>query len=172
MDTVLKFDRVVLTKELDDKFKQVGEVFEIANVFDNSFLLRSAKTKVALGVVSFEDFNDHFTHEKKLKGWTPWTQFVGFDGQNDASYRTNGKKVQVRFLTSKIKAEACCCRDDEFNLSFGLRVAYLRCLNKALLEQKTVYEERKNAYEAKINDVNSELAENETILKKMINSLE
>ena len=112
MDTVLKFDRVVLTKELDDKFKQVGEVFE----------------------VSFEDFNGHFTHEKKLKGWTPWTQFVGFDGQNDASYRTNGKKVQVRFLTSKIKAEACCCKDDEFNLSFGLRAAYLRCLNKALLE--------------------------------------
>ena len=28
MNTTLKFDRVVLTKELNEKFKQVGEVFE------------------------------------------------------------------------------------------------------------------------------------------------
>ena len=158
MNTTLKFDRVVLTKELNEKFKQVGEVFEIANILDNSFLLRDSHTRVALGVVSFEDFEKHFVHEENFKGWTPWTQFVGFDGQNDASYRTNGKKVQVRFLTNKVRAEACCCKDDEFNLAFGLRVAYLRCLNKALSEKKMSAER--------------ELAENENILKKMINSLD
>lgn len=157
MNTTLKFDRVVLTKELNDKFKQVGEVFEVANILDNSFLLRDTKTRVAIGVVSFEDFDSHFTAVEKVKGWTPWTQFVGFDGQNDASYRTNGKKVQVRFLTSKIKAEACCCKGDDFNLAFGIRVAYLRCLNKVLTEKK--------------NAAEREIAENENILKKMINSL-
>lgn len=157
MNTVLKFDRVVLTKELNDKFKQVGEVFEIANVLDNSFLLRDSRTRVALGVVSFEDFERCFSVETNRRGWTPWTQFAGFDGQNDASYRTNGKKVQVRFLTSKTKAEACCCNGDEFNLAFGLRIAYLRCLNKVLAEKKMAAER--------------EIAENENILKKMINSL-
>lgn len=158
MNTTLKFDRVVLTKELNEKFKQVGEVFEIANILDDSFLLRDSKTRVALGVVNFEDFENHFVLEEKRRGWTPWTQFVGFDGQNDASYRTNGKKVQVRFLTSKIKAEACCCKDDDFSLAFGLRIAYLRCLNKALTERKNLAEH--------------EIAENENIIKKMINSID
>jgi hypothetical protein len=157
MNTTLKFDRVVLTKELNEKFKQVGDVFEVASVLDNSFLLRDSRTRVALGVVSFEDFERCFVPEEKRSGWTPWTQFIGFDGQNDASYRTNGKKVQVRFLTSKIRAEACCCKDDEFNLAFGLRVAYLRCLNKALAEKKFAAER--------------EIAENENVLKKMINSI-
>ena len=158
MNTVLKFDKVVLTRELNEKFKQVGEVFEIANILDDAFLLRDSKTRVALGVVSFQDFEKCFVTMGRFKGWTPWTQFIGFDGQNDASYRTNGKKVQVRFLTSKVRAEACCSKDDAFNLAFGLRVAYLRCLNKILTKQK--------------NDAERELAENENILKKMINSLD
>ena len=158
MNTVLKFDRVILTKELNEKFKQVGEVFEIANILDNSFLLRDSKTRVALGVVSFEDFENHFVQEPNYKGWSNWTPLVGFDGHNDAVYRTNRKKVQVRFLTNKVRAEACCCKGDEFNLAFGLRVAYLRCLNKALTEKK--------------NKAEREIAENEHILKKMINSLD
>ena len=52
METILKFDRVILTKELNDKIKKVGDVFEIANILDNSFLLREAKSRVAVGVVS------------------------------------------------------------------------------------------------------------------------
>ena len=164
MNTTLKFDRVVLTRELNEKFKQVGEVFEIANIIDNSFLLRSAQTKVALGVISFEDFEKHFVHEENFNGWTPWTQFVGFDGQSDAVYRTNRKKVQVRFLTSKVRGEACRNKDDEFNLAFGLRVAYLRALNKAREKQKIELED-------KLGMVNSEIAENKAVLKKMINSL-
>jgi hypothetical protein len=126
--------------------------------------LRDSKTRVALGVVSFEDFEKHFIHEENFRGWTKWTPLVGFDGQSDCSYRTNRKKVQVRFLTNKVRAEACCCNGDEFNLAFGIRAAYLRCLNKALSEQR-------NEYENKLKTINSEIAENETILKKMINSL-
>ena len=55
MNSTLKFDRVILTKEFNEKFKKVGEVFEIANILDDSFLLRDSKTKIALGVISFED---------------------------------------------------------------------------------------------------------------------
>ena len=164
MNTTLKFDRVVLTKGLNERFKQVGEAFEIANILDNSFLLRDSKTRTALGVVSFEDFENHFVTEENYRGWTNWTPLIGFDGQSDCLYRTNRKKVQVRFLTSNVRAEACCCKDDEFNLSFGLRVAYLRCLNKALSGQKA-------EYEGKLKVVDHEIAENETTLKKMINSL-
>lgn len=164
MNTTLKFDRVVLTKELNEKFKQVGEVFEIANILDNSFLLRDSKTRVALGIVSFEDFENHFVHEGNFKGWTKWTPLIGFDGQSDAFYRTNRKKTQVKFLTTKDRGESCCHRDDDFNLSFGIQLAYLCALNKAREKQKIELEE-------KLKMVNCEIAENENIIKKMVNSL-
>jgi hypothetical protein len=165
MNTTLKFDRVILTKELNEKFKQVGEVFEIENILEGFFLLRSVKTKVAVGVISFEDFENHFVHEGNFKGWTKWAPLVGFDGQSDAFYRTNRKKVQVKFLTSKVRGEACRCKDDDFNLSFGIQLAYLRCLNKARAIQKAELEE-------KLKSVNCEIAENETIMKKMVNSID
>ena len=164
MNTVLKFNRYVLVKELNEKFKKVGEHFEIANVLDDSFLLRDAKSKLALGVVSFKDFERCFVPVENHKGWTDWTPMVGFDGQSDAYYRTNGKKTQVKFLTNKVRAESCRHRDDEFNLYAGINIAYLRALNKALEKQKTEYEE-------KLKMIHHDIAENENILKKMINSL-
>lgn len=166
MKTTLKFSRVVLIKELNDKMKKVGEVFEVANILnDDSFLLRDAKSKIAIGVVSFEDFEKHFVHEENFKGWTGWTPIVGYDGHNDAFYKTNRKKVVVKFLTNKVRAETCCNKTDDFNLAFGLQIAYMRCLNKA-------YEKRKAELEAEYRAINMEIAENEHILKKMINSLD
>ena len=165
MDTTLKFDKVILTKELNDKFKQVGKTFEIATILDGSFLLRDAETKVALGVVNFEDFDKHFVHKENYKGWTSWCPLVGFNGQSDAFYRSNNRRVQVEFLTDKVRAESCCHRDDTFNLSFGIRMAYLRAYNKAMERQKTKYEE-------KLKEINHEIGENKTIMKSMIDSLE
>lgn len=165
METVLKFDKVILTKELNDKIKKVGEVFEIANILDNSFLLRDGKTRIAVGVVSFEDFEKHFVPVSNFKGWTSWMPITGFDGQTDAYYRTNRRKIQVKFLTDKVRAESCCSKDDEFNLSFGLHIAYLRALNKALTNRKAEYEKA-------LKMVDGEIKDNEHIIKKMISSLE
>lgn len=165
MNSYLKFDRVILTKELNEKFKKVGEVFEVASILENSFLLRDSKTAVALGVVSFEDFENHFVHEENFNGWTNWMPIIGYDGQSDAYYRTNRKKTQVKFLTNKVRAESCCNKTDNFNLAFGIQVAYLRCLNKSLEKRKAVLEEE-------YRKANREIAENEHIMKKMINSLE
>lgn len=164
MNTVLKFDKVILTKELSEKFKQIGEAFEVANISEDAFLLRNAKTKVAIGVVNFTDFEKHFIREENFKGWTSWTPLVGFDGQTDAFYRTNRKKVQVKFLTDKVRAECCRNVKDDFNLSFGIQLAYLRCLNKARVKQEAELEE-------KLRMVKHEIAENESIIKKMVNSL-
>ena len=165
MDTVLKFDKVILTKELNEKIKQVGETFEVANILEDSFLLRSAKTKVALGVVSFEDFERHFVATSNFKGWTKWQPLVGFDNQSDAFYRSNGKKTQVKFLTTKVRGECCCCKTDDFNLAFGIQLAYLRALNKARNKQRI-------ELEGKLNMVEHEIAENNTIIKKIVNFLD
>ena len=164
MKTVLNYDRVILTKELNEKIKKVGEVFEIANTFDDSFLLRDGKTRVAIGVVSFEDFESHFVHEENYKGWTNWIPITGFDGHSDVFYKTNRRKVIVKFLTDKVRAEACCAKEDEFNLSYGVQLAYLRCLNKAL-------QKKKDEYEKAIGDITLEMSDNNNIIKRMIGSL-
>ena len=171
METVLKFDRVILVKELNDTIKKVGEVFEIANILDGSFLLRDAKTRVALGVVSFDDFEEHFVHEQNFKGWTQWMPIVGFDGQTDVYYKTNRKKVMVKFLTDKVRAESCCSKVNDFNLSFGIQLAYLRCLNKAWAKKKNEYETMLNEYRTKLAAANSEIVDNERIIEGMIHSL-
>lgn len=165
MNTILKFDRVVLSKELNDKFKKVGESFEIANIFEDSFLLRETRSKIAVGIVSFEDFDRCFVPEENVKGWTQWTQFVGYDGQSDCFYRTNHKKVQVKFVKDKVRAEACCCKGDEFNLSFGIQLAYIRCLNKAMSSKV------KHLYE-KVHKFEEEICDNIEFEKKLINSLD
>lgn len=101
---------------------------------------------------------------EKVTKWTSWKPVVDCNGQTDAFYRNNGKKTQVKFLTDKVRGECCCCRDDEFDLSFGIQLAYLRCLNKARERQKAELEETLKAIE-------HEIAENKTIIKKMVNSL-
>lgn len=171
METVLKYDRIILTKELNEKFNQVGEVFEIASILNNSFMLRDARSKIALGVVSFDDFDRCFVKQDEASGWTPWTQFIGIDGQTDAFYRTNFKKVQVRFLTDKVRAESSCNLkfNDEFNLFFGLQIAYLRCCNKALLKRKRELEAE---FETELKRIVCETTDNNKIMEKMINSLE
>ena len=165
MDTVLKFDRVILTKELNERIKKVGDVFEVANILDGSFLLREAKTKVAIGVISFEDFEKHFVKEEEFSGWTKWTPLTGFNGQTDALYRTNRRRVQVKFLTANVKATAFCNRKDDFNLFFGVQMAYMRCLNKAWSKQKASLEEA-------LKIVNQEMTDNKRSIEDMINSLD
>lgn len=102
--------------------------------------------------------------ENTKSKWTNWMLLTDLDGQTDAFYRNNGKKTQVKFLTSNVRAECCCCKDDDFNLSFGIQLAYLRCLNKARTKQRIELEE-------KLNMVEHEIAKNLTTIKKMVNSI-
>lgn len=181
METTLKFDKVILIKELNDTIKKVGKVFEIANILDGSFLLRDAKTRVAVGVVSFEDFEKHFVHKENFSGWTQWTPLTGFDGQTDAYYRTNRRKTQVKFLTDNVRAESFLNvkEGDEFNLRFGIQLAYLRALNKAHSKKAAKYEEELKKCEEELKKceeelkrTNIEMVDNERIIKKMIASLQ
>ena len=164
MKTTLKFDKVVLVKELNEKFHKIGEVFEVANILDDSFLLRDTNTRVAIGVVSFEDFEKHFVHESNFNGWSKWQKFNGFDGQTDCFYKTNRKDVEVKFVTDKVRAKSYLHKGDDFSLSFGLNLAYLRCMNKALVKKK-------NKFEEELKQINNEIADNERTIQKMINSL-
>lgn len=164
MESTIKFDRVVLVKELNEKFCKIGEVYEVANVLDNAFLLRDANTRVAIGTISFEDFEKCFVHEENYNGWSSWQKFSGFDGQSDCFYKTNRKDVEVRFVTDNIRAKSYLHKSDDFNLTFGLNLAYLRCMNKSL-------EKKKIEYEKELKKINKEIADNNKTIEKMISSL-
>lgn len=99
----------------------------------------------------------------KLSKWTEWTEV----GIIDAMYKTNFKKVRVRLTSDNIVAESCCCKDDTFNLSFGIRIAYLRCLVKALEKSKSKCEDANE-----IKNVDGAITAIETSIKEMIDSLD
>lgn len=163
MYSVLKYDEVVLIKEFE-KLKQVGEIYEVANITENSMILRTKDTKIAVGVIGINDFYVHFRKFKEVTGWTNWIPIVDDFGSLICYYRTNFKKVQVQ-LHEKYKAEASCHALDEFNVSFGIKLAYQRCRIKHLNDLK-------NTYENSLKKTESELMQCKHNIKKMINSLE
>ncbi len=62
MFNVLKGDVVTLIRAMGD-LKLVGETFEVANVTETAIVLRDIKTKIAVGAVNIDDFDEyhHFT---------------------------------------------------------------------------------------------------------------
>lgn len=72
--------------------------------------------------------------------WSEWylkeirfTDINGKDIRRNYSYRTNGKKVQVK--CGAFKAEASCCENDEFEIEKGLKLAKERLIAKWLDHQ-------------------------------------
>lgn len=127
---ILRGDKVILLKEMGE-FKKVGETFEVANITDTSVVLRNVNTKVAVGVIAIDSFKEYFEKSEKetTYEWTKWQPFRDADGSLIGYYRTNQKRVQVK-IPSGVRAESTCYKDDEFNLYFGMKLAYHRCLDK------------------------------------------
>lgn len=152
-------DKVVLAKRFD-RYNKVGEVYEIGNITDNGFIIRDAHSRIAIGLVSFHDFFSCFEKQEDKK-WTDWNiaHYDG-DGDNDMdvliNYRTNGKRVEVKAFG--YKGVASCMPDDNFNLSKGIYIAFLRCKLASLeKEHSRLLKEYGNTY-LKMNRVNSTLA--------------
>lgn len=159
---IVRSDRVVLTKEMDN-LKTVGEIYEVANITETRVVLRDKTTKVAVIAVDIDEFDQYFTKVDNVKkSWTDWCYLVDHIGNIVGFYRTNYKKVQVR-TNDNFRAEATCCKDDEFSLFFGLQLASARCNAKAL--KKTEEE-----YETKLKEVRSAIVENKNYIKKLIRS--
>lgn len=168
--TVMKYYKVVLVKEFG-RLNTVGKMYEIANITDTTFILRDAKTKVACGVIDIKDFEEYFEKFETLEfnGWTNWKPIVNPNGEVFAYYRTNFKKVQLKMNTSNnsvIRSEATCNKQyDDFDVEFGIRLAYERCLNK-------YFKSLRLEYNKILNDVQSELRANENRIKRMLINLE
>lgn len=166
---VFKYDKVILIKEYSDRLNKVGESFEVANITETSFILRDSVTRVAVGSIDFKDFEKYFKKAEEFKGWTKWCAFIG-EGDKTGFYRTNMKKTEVRF--NGVKSSAYCSKADEFDLYFGVNLAYYRCLIKSLVKYRKEIAEKIRDYELVLKNINSDIKDIEVNINKMVESLE
>ena len=168
-------DRVVLINEVGN-LNTIGQVYEVARMTENFIVVRDCETKVAVASINIEEFGNYFAKEKEHNGWTKWSEVVDPRGNMIAQYRTNNKKVEVRITNDMlgypdkkvIRSTATCSQGDEFNLAFGVQLAYLRCEQKYLRNEINEYCEIID----QMNNCESRLVENKSIIKKMLVSLE
>ena len=147
-----------------DKLKNVGQIYEIANIVDNFIVLRDEKTKIAVGVCDIVAIETHFTKYEKFTGWTQWNRLINGRGDVIAFYRTNGKKVQVRTVDG-FRGEATCNKCDTFDLWFGIRLAHARMQLKIMSKVKTQCEDV-------LKEAKKEEHDNKVLIKRMYASLD
>lgn len=133
-------DKVVLTNTFG-KLNQIGNIFEIADITtNNKIIIRDATSKIAIAAIDVDDLEKYFRTIESVKNiWTKWNHIIDCDDSIIGIYRTNFKKVEVRVNDSKgnlITGRAFCCKDDTFNLTFGIRLAYMRAIRKAYISNK------------------------------------
>lgn len=167
---IMRNDKVVLIKAMD-ALKKVGETFEVANITETKIILRDVNNKVAVGAIGIDDFEIYFKKAEEVSGWTQWEKLTDRVGNVIAHYRTNGKKVQVR-TPDGYRAETTCNKGDDFNLFFGIQLAYNRCLMKSLNDEEVSLMEAIEDLEDELNVIRSAQSETKHTMKMMINSLE
>lgn len=161
---VVRNEKVILIKEMGN-MKMVGQVYEVANITDTAVVLRDVNSKIAIGAVNIDDFDKYFKswEESDSVEWTKWQRMIDQQGNSVAYYRAKGNKVQVRTVDG-FRSEANCHDVDEFNLVFGVQLAYERCVAKHLKKSEAEHEEA-------LKRIHSDMAENQNRMKKMVNSL-
>ena len=107
----------------------IGQQYEIGGITDDHIIIRDAQHRIAIAACDYKDFDTYFIKSIEQKSWTAWSAIIDENNNIVGSYRSNGKKVQVK--TGKVRAEASCCPHDTFNLALGVQIAFLRCQIKA-----------------------------------------
>lgn len=164
---ILRMKRYILIKDFENLV--VGKAYEVANIMDETVVLRDASSKLAVAIIKIEDFEEYFVESEKAHAWTPWTAFRNEQG-GTSFYRTNGKKVEVKHEGTKSAAYRS--KADDFNLYFGVNLACLRCEVKKALKDMKKLEEHRNMIDSAIRELEGEIKDRKNLIKTMINSLE
>ena len=167
---VLKNEKVVLIKPMGN-LNSIGNVYEVANFTDKKVVLRDERTKIAVASVALDEFETYFAKKESMNVWTDWHDIVDGSERVLGFYKTNGKKVKFK-LPDGTKSEATCNKDDDFNLAFGIRLAYERCMIKFWKQWKSDFEEEIKAIEEEMKNCDSKIAESRNTIKRMIRQLD
>lgn len=163
--TVLRGDKVVLIKPFD-KMQNVGNMYEVADFTSTNIILRDCVTKVAACAVSVVDFSNYFDKvENAIGKWTKWQTIIDANDSTVGMYRTNYKKVEVKifyFSNNKcdsitLKAKSTCNKVDDFNLTFGIRLAYMRAIRKFYKIQMKDCINKVTEYQTQISNISKNI---------------
>lgn len=130
---LIKGDKIKLVKDMQPF--SIGDIFEVVNVSDDGVI--TIKNKYGQGIMSYDIFTKYF-EKIQPREWTKWKN-IEVQG-NVIKYRTNGKRVMVRY--GIYVAIANCHPDDVFDLDTGLQLAISR-LNYKIAKQVLINTERK-----------------------------
>ena len=172
---ILKGDKLVLIREFD-KFKTIGQCYEVVNIADEYVVLRDCETDIPVCSVNFADLDKYFKKESEKAGWTNWTRMINPVGDTIAEYRTNFKCVEVRILNDMldypngkvIRSTAMCSQGDDFDLAFGIHLAYLRCEQKYLKNEIKECSAVIDEAQERIDMCESRIVNNKSVMKRML----
>ena len=128
-------DKVRLIKPIQYGMTDIGEIFNVKQIENqNTIIICNEKKRCFITYKEYEEYFENIL--KATNSWTDWIldeiKFFNYDDgreqKTDCYYRTNGKRVQVK--SGGLRAEACCCKKDQFNLNKGLRLAKMRLMVK------------------------------------------
>ena len=139
---IIKGDKIKLVQKISN-FDKVGDIFEVTGA-DNGVV--SFKCNYGTGCMSYDEFEKYFEKVKKRE-WSKWFRDPdnrsiepfgdGTKITTNIFYRSNGKKVQVK--CGGYRAEATCCKTDQFDLRTGYILAKRRLIIKMLQGQVDAY---------------------------------
>ena len=136
-------DKIKLIKEIPDGFNKIGQIFRISHI-DNGHITFYLDDTIA-GCMSYDEFEKYFEKVEK-RAWSKWfkdpeRRSINPFGDGTITmnifYRSNGKKVQVK--CGGYRAEATCCKTDQFDLRTGYILAKRRLIVKMLQGQVDAY---------------------------------
>lgn len=139
---IIKGDKIKLVQKISN-FDKVGDIFEVTGV-DNGVV--SFECNYGTGCMSYDEFEKYFEKVKKRE-WSKWFRDPdnrsiepfgdGTKITTNILYRSNGKKVQIK--CGGYRAEATCCKTDQFDLRTGYILAKRRLIVKMLQGQVDAY---------------------------------
>ena len=119
-------DKIKLVNPIGE-FNRVGDVFDVTDILDGGEILFSCS--YGLGVMSYDEFERYF-EKKRILTWSRW-EAIRFDGDSVIyTYRTNGKRIELRH--GNLRASASCHEGDDFDLNKGLTLCLARLLVKQI----------------------------------------
>lgn len=166
---VILGDKVMMIKGMESMCL-VGEMFEVIGITENSIVLGREVDGVAVCAADINTFDQHFAKPKEMNVWTKWQALYDDNYNIYAWYRVRPVKgkveVKVRFggTGTFIRKTATCSQGDEFDLEFGVGLAYNRCMKEAFRRNANVMRESMEYY-------NSLLVDNKNKTNEMISSL-
>lgn len=147
---LLKGGKIKLVKEIEELksmgYGNIGDVYEIVDIKNGGIQFKFGG--MHLGIMSYNEFEEYF---KKIKyeennktestpiklTWTEWKPcsdvLKNDPSAKNYSYKTNGKRVIVKYNLINVTSKNSCHPDDIFDIHIGVELGMAQIKEKMIL---------------------------------------